>query len=89
MQEADIAPCGMIVSPLIYERVDVSIPWLIQPFRIAVPWPDEESQHLIAASRLFQSMASLITISLKLKWPYQLYLNSFRCGSVWERVLLQ
>jgi len=54
IQEVDIAPCGSSMSHSKYQRVDLSVPWLIQPLRIVVPWPKEENQQLIAVTRPFQ-----------------------------------
>lgn len=59
-----MAPCGVTVSHAKYQQTDLSIPWLIQPYRMAVPWPREES-HLIAATRPFQSLVSYCPIFIK------------------------
>jgi len=69
-QEADIAPSGVASSIVVYERVDQSIPWLIQPFRMIVPWPEEQNNNdLMAAIRPFNSMVSFFIIILILDDP--------------------
>ena len=51
-QEADISALGFAPS-LNYSLIDLSVPVLIQPYRLIVPWPDEESR-LLAPIRPFQ-----------------------------------
>jgi len=36
-----------------YSQIDLSVPVMIQPYRLIVPWPDEESR-LLAPIRPFQ-----------------------------------
>ena len=63
-KEADIGPCGVGSSIVVYERCDISIPWLIQPLRMVVPWPKEQQTNdLIAAIRPFHSTVMLILIN--------------------------
>ena len=59
MQEADIAPGGVSSSITVYDKCDVSIPWLIQAYRMIVPWPEEQHNNdIIAAARPFHSEVS-------------------------------
>ena len=41
-----------------YKKVDFTVPWLIEPPRLIVPWPKEENQQLIAVTRPFQTDVS-------------------------------
>ena len=53
----DNAPSGVVSAvSVINAGCDLTIPWLIEPLRIAVPWPEEEQSQLIAAIHPFQSM---------------------------------
>ena len=54
MQVVDLAPCGVAISHSKYEEVDLSIPWLIQPIRMVVPWPEDGNENLIAITRPFE-----------------------------------
>ena len=56
-----MAPCGVALADFVYEQCDVSFPWMIQPARMIVPWPEEEDLSLIATVRPFQSMVNSAT----------------------------
>ena len=57
----DIAPCGVSMSQSRFKTVDFTIPWLIDPLRLVVPWPKEEHQQLIAVTRPFQMAVSFFS----------------------------
>ena len=44
MQEADLAPCGVISSHSKYQQVDLTVPFLMETIELVVPWPEEEDQ---------------------------------------------
>lgn len=54
MQEADLAPCGVISSHSKYQQVDLTVPFLMETIELVVPWPEEQDHNLIAAIRPFQ-----------------------------------
>ena len=54
MQEADFLVLGFVASETKNKLVDLSVPFMIEPHRIIVPWPKEESR-LLAIIRPFQS----------------------------------
>ena len=54
-QEADFAPIGQPMTHEAFLRVDISVPVLIEPYGLIVPWPNEESR-LLAPIRPFQPM---------------------------------
>ena len=58
MKEVDIAPCGVAMTHSKYHKVDFSVPWLMAPNRLVVPWPNKENnQHnFSAAIQPFQPM---------------------------------
>ena len=63
IQDADIAPGGVSSSITVYDKCDVSIPWLIQPYRMIVPWPEEQHNNdIIAAARPFDSLVFVLLI---------------------------
>ena len=68
LQEADILAIGLVASPLAYSQVDISVPVMMEPFRLIVPWPEEESR-LLAPIRPFQPIVRAKSAN---------YLNSFR-----------
>ena len=49
----DVTAFGVTSSHAKYQLVDLSIPMMIEPYSIVVPWPKEESR-LLAPIRPFQ-----------------------------------
>lgn len=63
-KEAGITIFGLVLSISKYEVMDVSAPVLMEPYRLIVPWPKEQSR-LLAPIRPFQLMAiNIISIIL-------------------------
>ena len=73
-KKADIAPNGFGMAWSKYQVVDLSVPIMIEPYRIVVPWPKEQSR-LLAPIRPFQPLVSghsLINLIL-----YKIFVNMF------------
>ena len=49
---------GIVASPAYIKQVDISLPVLIDPYRLFVPWPKEESR-LLAPIRPFEPVVSV------------------------------
>ena len=58
-QDVDITPIGVDMIHDVYQKIDVSFPVLMDPYRLIVPWPDEESR-LLAPIRPFQPLVAII-----------------------------
>jgi len=52
-QEVDLAPVGLMPNPQKYQQIDFSVPISMDPCRLVVPYPKEESR-LMAPLRPFQ-----------------------------------
>ena len=52
-KEVDVTAFGLTSSYAKYQVIDLSIPMMIEPYSIVVPWPKEESR-LLAPIRPFQ-----------------------------------
>ena len=77
IQRADLAPIGLISSPLRYQQIDVSVPKVIEPFILIVPWPNEQS-HLLATIRPFTPMVWLcLGVTLLFLAPFLTFLSGF------------
>ena len=73
----DVAPIGFVASPLKYQQVDISVPKIIEPFILIVPWPKEESR-LLASIRPFQPMVWLwLGVTLLVLTPILTFLSGF------------
>jgi len=73
----DVAPIGFVASPLKYQQVDISVPKIIEPFILIVPWPKEESR-LLASIRPFQPMVWLwLGVTLLVLTPALTFLSGF------------
>jgi len=46
MQEADMTIFGLVPSHAKYQVIDISVPILIAPYQLVVPWPKEMSRLL-------------------------------------------
>ena len=57
MQEVDISAIGVDMLHNVFEKVDISVPVMIEPYKLVVPWPDEESR-LLAPIRPFQPLVN-------------------------------
>ena len=68
VQEVDFTPLALSMNYRFYLLADLSVPLMIAPFHMAVPWPETESR-LLAPIRPFQSMVEsflcVCVISLK------------------------
>lgn len=58
----DFAPLGLIPSPDRNAQVDFSFPTGMEPFRLVVPYPKEESR-LFATVRPFQSSVCMTILA--------------------------
>ena len=58
LQKADVAAFGIITTYDKFLVLDISVPLIIEPHRIIVPWPKEESR-LLATIRPFQPLVFL------------------------------
>jgi hypothetical protein len=80
-QEADISALGFAPS-LNYSLIDLSVPVLIQPYRLIVPWPDEESR-LLAPIRPFQPavrhVANIFHFKLKKDEFFHVWIKVWLC----------
>jgi hypothetical protein len=52
-KEVDVTGFGVTSSYAKYQVIDMSVPMMIEPWHIVVPWPKEESR-LLAPIRPFQ-----------------------------------
>ena len=52
-KETDIFAIGLVASASAYSQIDITVPVMMEPFRLIVPWPEEESR-LLAPIRPFQ-----------------------------------
>ena len=52
-KETDIFAIGLVASASAYSQIDITVPVMMEPFRLIVPWPKEESR-LLAPIRPFQ-----------------------------------
>ena len=66
-QLADLAPYGILPSPSKYEVIDTTVPFLIEPYRLVVPWPKPESR-LLAPIRPFQPLVICSYIFVNAWW---------------------
>ena len=58
-KEADITALGLVAVPEIVKLIDASVPVMMNPLRLLVPWPEEESR-LLAPIRPFQLTVNYI-----------------------------
>ena len=76
-KEVDIAPIGLVASPLQYKQIDVSVPKMFEPYILIVPWPKEESR-LFASIRPFQPMVWFwLGVALLVLTPVLAFLSGF------------
>ena len=52
-KETDIFAIGLVASASAYSQIDITVPVMMESFRLIVPWPEEESR-LLAPIRPFQ-----------------------------------
>ena len=79
-KEADLAPCGIIASHSKYQKVDFTVPWMIEHLEIVVPWPEEEdSTFSISVIQPFQPMVLLVALTFS-HFLYLLLLNLIFIG---------
>ena len=57
LKEVDISAIGVDMLHHVFQKIDVSVPVMIEPYRLVVPWPDEESR-LLAPIRPFQPLVN-------------------------------
>ena len=66
-----------MATPPKYEQIDFSVPKMIEPYVIIVPWPKEESR-LLASIRPFQPMVWLwLGVTLLVLTPILTFLSGF------------
>lgn len=53
LQEVDLVAAGIVPSHAKYQQFDFTVPMQIEPYRLVVPWPEEESR-LLAPIRPFE-----------------------------------
>jgi len=76
-QVVDISPIGFVANQLNYQQFDFSVPKMIEPYVIVVPWPNEESR-LLAPIRPFQPMVWIwLGVSILILTPFLTFLSGF------------
>ena len=76
-QVADVGPIGLVANPDKYKQVDISVPKMIEPYIIIVPWPKEESR-LLASIRPFQPMVWIwLGATILILIPFLTFLSGF------------
>jgi hypothetical protein len=66
-----------VATQLKYQQIDFSVPKMIEPYIIIVPWPKEESR-LLAPIRPFQPMVWIwLGISILILTPFLTFLSGF------------
>jgi hypothetical protein len=48
---------GLVANPERYKQLDITVPAMIDPYHLVVPWPKEESR-LLAPIRPFQPIVN-------------------------------
>ena len=77
LQVVDISPIGFVANSPKYEQIDFSVPKMIEPYVIIVPWPKEESR-IWASIRPFQPMVWLwLAVALFVLTPFLTFLSGF------------
>lgn len=54
---------GLVPSPAKYQVIDISVPIIITPYRLVVPWPKEMSR-LLAPILPFQPMVGTFSLAV-------------------------
>ena len=76
-QKVDISPIGLNPTVNRYKQIDFSVPKMIEPNILIVPWPEEESR-LLASIRPFQPAVWLcLGISIVVLIPFLTFLSGF------------
>jgi hypothetical protein len=78
LKEVDISAIGVDMLHHVFQKIDVSVPVMIEPYRLVVPWPDEESR-LLAPIRPFQPLVNDIYHNFSSK----LFFKIINISQVW------
>ena len=72
---------GLVATPERYKQLDVTVPAMIDPYRLVVPWPKEKSR-LLAPVRPFQPIVNLFLFRICLPTFFLSY-ELFNASQVW------